>query len=227
MRFAHRLGAVRTAFVGASTADAGCLSVCQTLRGCIAAHPASGAALNATCVLIARSSSVQHARQSHATGDPSHCRLVSAGTTAHATCQGLLNAFGSVCCLSECGVCGGTECASRLGGRRGCCVRRIEHEAGCCVDTGGAAPCRMPSPLPHELAPPPRPLEEQHQTGSASSALSDAPGGSSSALPDAPAPTCAALAEQLAIRPAANASSGLPSRLPAVRFLLVTSSARV
>ncbi|CAN0057819.1 unnamed protein product [Scytosiphon promiscuus] len=45
-----------------------------------------------------------------------------------------------VCCLEECGICGGVGCSQRPGGPLGCCMTELRDIDTSCSDSG-AAPC--------------------------------------------------------------------------------------
>ena len=148
--------------------------------------------------------------------------------------EGLTSEDSSVCCLAQCGACGGLECGQRFGGRSGCCAHRIRLEAPCCAYNGWVAPCRMPSPLPHP-SPPSSPPPPSSLTPPPPSRVPVLQCASLGGRFDTRSPAASAGSVVAAVDPVASqaapqhgASHDASQQPPApTKFLLVTSTARV
>jgi len=58
-----------------------------------------------------------------------------------ASCDGVLNGGGNICCAASCGECGGTGCSGRPGGAEACCATPILDSGRVC--SMDSAPCAM------------------------------------------------------------------------------------
>ena len=64
----------------------------------------------------------------------------SASASSSGKCAGgILAVDGTVCCAAACGICGGTDCWTRLGGAASCCTSAIKRAGVCC----GNPPCSL------------------------------------------------------------------------------------